>query len=162
MVQAALPPDLAARAAGLGVVAGMRSQLPFAALAVAATRGRFAVGAGRPLDLLRSRRALVGFGLSAAGELVGDKLPMTPSRLAPGPLAGRLALGAVAGAALAREAKRAVGLGAALGAGGAALGSFGGYHLRAAAGRATGLPDPVWAVVEDALAIGLAAASVRR
>lgn len=162
MVQSTFPFGIAARAAGLGVVAGLRSQLPFALLAAAANRGRFAAATGRPIGLLRSRGALVGFGLSAAGELVGDKLPMTPSRLQPLPLAGRVLVGAAAGATLAREAGRATGFGAALGAAGGALGSFGGYHLRVAAGRATGLPDPVVAVAEDALAIGLGAASLRR
>lgn len=154
------PLKVAAGAAGLGFVAGLRSQLPFALLAAAANQGRFAAGAAGPLALLRSRNTVIGLGLSAAGEMVGDKLPMTPSRLDPLPLAGRIGIGGAAGAAVAREAGRAVGLGAGLGAAAAALGAFGGYRLRAAAAEATGLPDPLVAVVEDALAIGIGLASL--
>jgi uncharacterized membrane protein len=152
--------NLLARCAGLGVVAGMRSQLPFALLAVAANRGDFAAGAGRPLSWLRSRRALAGLGLAAGGELIGDKLPKTPSRLEPVPLAGRLAIGGAAGAALARQGDWSLGLGAGLGSAGAALGAYAGYHLRALAGQKTGLPDPVWAVVEDVVAVALGASAV--
>ncbi len=46
-------------------------------------------------------------------------------------------------------------LGAVLGAGGAVLGAQAGYHARAALGRATGIPDPVWGAVEDAAAVTL-------
>lgn len=152
--------NLLTRCAGLGVAAGMRSQMPFALLAVAANRGDFAVGAGRPLSLLRSRRALVGLGLAAGGELIGDKLPKTPSRLEPVPLAGRLAIGGAAGAALARQGSGSLGLGAGMGSAGAAIGAYAGYHLRALAGEKTGLPDLVWAVVEDVLAIVVGASAV--
>ena len=162
MAQAMLPIGEALRVAQLGAVGGMRSQLPFALLALAANRGEFASGAAPPLGLLRSPKALAGFGLAAAGELVGDKLPRTPSRLAPGPLAGRIAFGAAVGAAVAREADWSTGPAAGLGAAGAALGAFAGYHLRANAGRATGLPDPVWAVVEDVLAVTLGVTTLRR
>jgi len=162
VAESVLPVGEAWRVAQLGVVAGLRSQLPFALLALAARRGEFAADAGRPLALLRASAALPLLGFAAVGELVGDKLPTTPSRLAPGPLLGRVAFGAAAGAAVAREAGRAVGLPAALGGAGAALGSVVGYRLRAGAGRATGLPDPILAVVEDALAIGLGVVALRR
>ena len=162
MAHPARPFGLAVRAAGLGAVAGLRSQLPLALLAFAANRGTFASAAGPPLSRLRSRRGQAICGLSAAGELVADKLPRTPSRLAPGPLAGRVAFGALAGAAVAREANRATGLGAVLGGAGAALGAFAGYQLRSAAGRATGIPDPAWGAVEDAVALTLGLALIRQ
>lgn len=149
------------RAAGLGVVTGMRSMMPFALLALAARRGTFARDAGKPLSLLRSRAALPITGFAAAGELLADKLPMTPSRIEPGPLGGRLVLGALAGAAVCREARRSAVAGALLGATGAAGGSFGAYHVRKWLGRATRLPDPVWAVVEDGLAVGLGLLTLR-
>ena len=44
---------------------------------------------------------------------------------------------------------------------GAYLGSWGGYTARRAAVEATGLSDPVVAVGEDVLAVGLAALAVR-
>lgn len=155
MADKTVPTILFVQAAGLGVVAGMRSQLPLALLAVGAERGRFAVKAQWPLGLLRSptvQRLLV---LSALGEFVGDKLPFVPSRLSPGPLFGRMLFGGLAGAAVAMEARRSPVLGVVLGAGGAVLGTQAGYHARVALGEATGIPDPVWGVVEDAAAVAL-------
>ena len=148
------------QAAGLGVVAGMRSQLPLALLAVGAGRGRFAVAAEGPLRVLGSpgvQRLLV---LSAAGEIIFDKLPYLPSRLTPGPLIGRMLFGGLAGAAVASETWRSPVLGAVLGAGGAVLGAQAGYHARVALGDATGFPDPVWGAVEDAAAVALGMAVV--
>jgi uncharacterized membrane protein len=143
------------QAAGLGVVAGMRSQLPLALLAVGAARGRFAVEAEGPLALLRSPVAQRLLVLLAVGEFVGDKLPFIPSRLEPGPLFGRMLLGALAGTAIASETRRSPALGAVLGAGGAVVGAQAGYHARVALGRATGIPDSVWGAVEDAAAVTL-------
>ncbi len=162
MVRSGLPLGEALRVAQLGVVAGLRSQLPAALLALAARRREFATRDAPPLGLLRHPAALPLLGASAVGELIGDKLPITPSRLATGPLLGRLALGAGAGAVVAREAGRPVGLSAGLGAAGAALGALAGYHLRAAAGRATRLPDPVCGAIEDVLAIALGVVALRR
>ncbi|MGH2616769.1 MAG: DUF4126 family protein [Thermomicrobiales bacterium] len=144
-----------AQAAGFGMIAGMRTQLPLALLALAASRGRFADGSEAPLSLLRSPVVARVLALSAAGELIVDKLPFTPSRLDPGPLFGRLLIGGVAGAAITAEARDSAVLGAALGAAGAFVGAQSGYHARAWLGRATDVPDPVWGAVEDATAIAL-------
>ncbi len=152
---------VAGRAAVLGAATGLRSQLPLTLLAVAAQRGGFAATTGSPLGLLRSRYALVGLGLLTAGELVGDKLPRTPSRLAPGPLTGRLLFGALVGAAVAREAGYLAAAGAVIGAAGAGAGAFAGYRARTSLGRATAIADPVWGVVEDLVALSLGALALR-
>ena len=156
------PATVVSRASLLGVVAGMRSQMPFALLAVAARGGGTAADGAGPAGFLRSDRALVGFGLAAVGELVGDKLPFTPSRLDPLPLAGRVVVGGAAGAVVARQAGGPAIRGAAAGAAGSLLGAFGGSRARAAAGRATGVPDPVWGAVEDVLALAIGLLAVRR
>jgi uncharacterized membrane protein len=136
----------------LGVVTGMRSMLPLALLATAPvpaltegeTRspGVLHGGAGRALALT-----------AAGGEIVADKLPFVPSRIDRGPLAGRLALGALAGVLYSRERGLAPIGGAGLAALGAAAGAFGGYYIRRNLGQASHLPDPVWAVAEDAVAL---------
>jgi uncharacterized membrane protein len=152
-------PLLVLRSGLLGVVAGLRSQLPAAALAV-----RGLEPASRPLALLATpgaRRAAV---LAAAGELLVDKLPVTPDRVDQRGLISRVASGAIAGAMLAsatgvRGARLALPMLA--GAGGAYLGSWGGFTARRAVGTATRLPDPVVAVAEDVVAVGLAAVAVR-
>jgi uncharacterized membrane protein len=93
--------------------------------------------------------------IADGAELVADKLPMTPSRLDPLGLAGRLISAGLAGAVLARSAHRAL-LPAVLTSSVAALAVARICHdARAALARR--VPDPVVAVAEDALAIGLAA-----
>ena len=104
-----------------------------------------------------ARRALAAL---AAGELIMDKLPSTPSRMAPPALVPRLVTGALAGAAGAaaqRESKLAgalVGLAAAVGA--ALLFS----RLRIWAGRRQ-LANVGAGALEDVLAFGLATAATR-
>lgn len=156
VMESMAPVDVDPRAALLGFVAGMRTQLPLAMLAYAAREGHFATDDDTSVKLLREPAALPVLALSAAGELVVDKLPFTPSRLDPGPLFGRLLFGGLAGAAISREAGDPPLAGALLGAAGAGLGAFVGYHARRWLGEATGIPDPFWGSVEDvaALAIG--------
>jgi uncharacterized membrane protein len=143
------------RAAALGAVAGMRSQLPLALLALAAKQGRFAADSGPPLALLRSPVALSLLGISAIGELIVDKLPFVPARHELGPMAGRVLFGALAGATLTIEANRSPWGGAFVGGLAAGLATDAAYHARVAAGRATALPDPLLGLMEDVLALGL-------
>jgi len=101
--------------------------------------------------------------ISTGGELIVDKLPVVPHRINPGPLSGRIAVGAVSGAAIGSEYRSpsAPVLGAALGAAGAIAGSFAGYRARTHVTRTYNLPDAPVALVEDALAIGIATRAVR-
>lgn len=145
----------------LGVTAGMRSQMPLALLARDAREGNVNVGRGRPWSLLRSTKVGVATGVSAIGEMIGDKLPQTPSRLDPGPLGGRLVIGAAMGAVVSPGSRRSRVGGALLGVAGAAAGAYGGYHARAALGRGTGIPDPVWGVAEDGIALGIGSLALR-
>jgi uncharacterized membrane protein len=76
------------RAATLGFVSGLRSMTPFALLS-RLKKANDPSPAG-PLDMfltLPTVRLLTG--LLASGELIGDKLPFTPSRLSTGPLLAR-------------------------------------------------------------------------
>jgi uncharacterized membrane protein len=145
---------LLARFALLGVAAGGRSQTPFAVLARTATPG------GR-LGLLASRGVVVGTTVAAVGELVGDKLPQTPSRLSPAGFVPRLIIGAGAAAVLSARtgaSEAEVGVAAALGAAGAAAGSYAGAAWRRLAAGWLGLDLP-GALLEDAAVVGLAVAA---
>jgi len=89
---------------------------------------------------------------AATGELLGDKLPRTPSRLQPEGLLPRLACGAAAGAILASRAGGGRGratLAAGLGLLGAAAGSRLGASWRQLAARRFGHDLP-GALIEDA------------
>ena len=136
----------------LGAASGLRSQLGVATLVA-----RSDPSLPAPLRRPWTRRLLVA---AAAGELVVDKLPATPSRLAPPGFVSRLALGALA-AGLFAQTRHAPWLpAAAVGASSAAVAAKLGHDVRARLARHA--PDPAVAVVEDALALGLAAAGASR
>jgi uncharacterized membrane protein len=133
-------------AALLGALSGSRSATPLAVLALHHDSAE-ARGSWQRWALFRSP---VGRGVAVAagaGELVGDKLPATPSRVGAGPLFGRATSGAVVGAVA--------------GALGALAGSWLFYVARKAVVEKTGLPDLVVALVEDAVAISGSVAVVR-
>jgi uncharacterized membrane protein len=128
-------------AALIGVVCGMRTFTGPAALAL---RGRIA---GAPARLL--------FTAVAVGEAIGDKTRVVPARTSAPSLAGRVLSGALSGRALAGAP------GVAPGALGALAGTFGAYHARVALTGRTGLPDALFGVAEDALAVAAAALATR-
>lgn len=149
------------RATLLGVVTGMRSQLPTAVLAYRAHKGQFPYEVSGPGNLLRRTGSVPLTAMAAAGEMIGDKLPRTPSRLEDGPFLGRLTLGAAAGVGIASAFGNARILGAVFGAAGAAAGSVAGYRLRAAAVERLEVSDTVVGLVEDGVAIVLGLLATR-
>ena len=138
----------------LGAATGLRSQVGVAALL---SRRDF-MELPRPWSLLGTRTVRTASQLAAVGELIGDKLRTAPPRTEPGPLMGRVAFGALAGALLdisrqgrfrGASAVPAAFVGAAL----AAATSFLGQAARE--GLSERLPVPVVAVGEDTLALTL-------
>ncbi len=150
-------PDIAyARALTFGTITGLRSMTAIAALAIASQPERphpFLKQDTSPWRWLGSRGSLGVFGLGAVGEYVGDKLSQTPGRLQPVPLGGRIAFGALTGAASCRAAGLSTVVGGALGALGALGGSAAGFALRTIIGPRLSLPDLPLALLEDAAAI---------
>lgn len=108
-----------------------------------------------PLAWLATPKAATAFQFLALGEIVGDKLPMTPNRIDPGPLFGRAASGALSGAAIFQAEGEQAGVGAAIGLAAAVVSAFAFYHLRHLAGEAKIVPDPVLGGIEDLLAYGV-------
>jgi uncharacterized membrane protein len=144
------------RALGLGAISGLRSLSGPAFVSRAASRGDLNLD-GTLLAFLSSPRLSKALVLIELGELVGDKLPTTPSRTSPPPLLGRAASGALVGAAVFVSDGRRATTGAALGSSAAIAASFAGERLRALTVEKTGFPDPVVALAEDAtvLLVGL-------
>jgi uncharacterized membrane protein len=122
-------------AALLGFAAGLRA---FSAPAALALRHR---------PLSKPARAVL---VAAAGELVADKLPATPSRLERRGLSGRILSSAFAGHDVAGRAGAATGVASAL------TSAIAGNRARAA------VSSPLAAFVEDWLAIGLATLGASR
>lgn len=137
----------------LGVVCGMRAALGPALVAHELGRRR------RPkigqLEFMRSTKTAAVLDVAALGELIGDKLPMTPARVSPTGLSGRIVSGALCGAALSRSAREDTATGAVAGAVGAMLGAYAFYELRRVLTKRGGLPDVAVALAEDALALDL-------
>ena len=147
-------------AACLGVIAGMRSMSAPALVSrhfAAAPSPHLAASAFGWLGSPRTAQVLT---LLALGEVGADKLPFIPARTEPGPLAARGVSGALAGGAVCASAGESTAAGAAVGALAALASSFAFYHLRRTLGERGRLPDPVLAVAEDALALGLGRAAL--
>jgi uncharacterized membrane protein len=149
------------RALLLGAVAGMRSQLPIALLGLEGARGRFDPGRNWLARRLATPAGVAAAVLASVGELIGDKLPVIPNRTRPGPFTGRVAIGTLVGAAVYRDADRHAAYGAVVGAVAAATSTLALIRARTALGRRTALPDRVWGVVEDALALTLGLLAIR-
>lgn len=137
-------------AAALGLAAGKRSMGPLAAVSWMAHLGLLDLEA-TPFAWLGSDDARKLLTALAAGEIVADKLPILPDRRVPWSFAGRVANGALAGAAVAQDN---AGLSPeALTAGlGAIAGTFGGAGLRRLFKHAFGCDLP-GAAIEDMLMI---------
>lgn len=145
----------------LGVSAGVRSFTPLAVAAWFAYLGKLPVKNTWAAWL--AHPAAVGtLTAAAAGEFIGDKLPNTPDRTAPLGLVGRLALGATVGAVISTAFRRPIAGGIALGALGAAAGTYGGFYARKGLTKGTGLADLPVAISGDAAAVALAVRSLRR
>jgi uncharacterized membrane protein len=125
----------------VGAACGLRA---FSGPATLASRGELGDG-------WVSKAALV----AAGGELVGDKLPLTPPRTDAPALAGRIASGAYCGYRLGGP------VGAGLGAVSAIGSAFAGAQARRQVGHALKLPDIVVALGEDAVTYGLARFATR-
>ncbi|BEP14219.1 hypothetical protein acdb102_25300 [Acidothermaceae bacterium B102] len=140
---------IARRAFVLGWACGGRTSFGPAALALTARK---------PVTGIRRARS-IGAVLSATGEIVVDKLPTTPSRLEPQVLGGRIASGAGSGGSLAYREDESVWVPIALGAAGAAAGSYAGAFWRRWAVQR--MPDWQAAVAEDIVTLVLARSAAR-
>jgi uncharacterized membrane protein len=130
-------------ALGLGLVAGLRTFTPIAAVL-----------------LVRGGMWSVVFSVAAAAEYVLDILPKTPSRTKPIGVTARIVSGAFAGWVIATMHGSLGTSGAIAGIVGALAGTYLGHAARLAAIARIG-PYPA-AIVEDLIAIGLAAFAVTR
>jgi uncharacterized membrane protein len=134
----------------IGVVAGLRSMTPPAAVSWAARLGW--------LHLENTWLAFLGFAATpyiltifALSELMADKLPKTPSRKSPVGLIARIVSGALCGAALGATNQLLIG-GLVAGVLGAMAGTLGGYELRTRLAMIVGKDLPI-ALLEDAIAV---------
>lgn len=93
--------------------------------------------------------------IAAVGELIGDKLPITPDRIEVQSVIGRAVSGGVCGAAVARSRSDSWIAGGFIGTLAALASTYGAFHLRAAIGRRLSIPDPIVGAAEDGIALGI-------
>jgi uncharacterized membrane protein len=124
-----------------------------AAVSRAAADGRLGSLEGTPFEVLGSSGAAKALTVLEIGELIGDKLPITPSRTALPPLLGRAASGALAGAALFASEGRRMAVGTALGAAGALASAQAGERLRMRISQRLGVPNLAAALLEDGIVL---------
>lgn len=148
-----MKPLLIFGALGIGIIAGLRAFTAPAIICWATYWGW--------LDLHESRLSFLGkpvalgiVSLLAVGELIADKLPMTPNRITPGPLLGRIAAGAFSASAIAIAAHQSVLIASVVGVIGAFAGAFGGYYARRSLVKRFGFPDLAIALTEDLVTVG--------
>jgi uncharacterized membrane protein len=135
----------------IGIVAGLRVLTPVAAVSWAAHLGWLPVQ-GTWLSFLGASITPYVVTALALGELVTDKLPMTPSRKIPMQFGARILISALCGAAIATPGG-ATWLGLFLGAVGGVIGTYAGAAMRARLAQAFGKDLPA-ALLEDVIAIG--------
>jgi uncharacterized membrane protein len=145
----------------IGFVAGLRAMTAPAAVSWGAHLGWLALK-GSVLGFLSSPVTVGILTLAALGEYVTDQLPTTPNRTAPIPFGARIVTGGFSGAAIALAAEQPWWAGAAIGAVGAVMGTFGGFYARTGATKALIAPPFVIATLEDLIALGAALLIVSR
>ncbi len=146
---------------GFAAIAGMRSMSAPALLSHYLTRNPSWFLLSSPLRALQKPLVARGFKLAAAGEMVMDKLPCTPDRIAPRVLLGRLLSGALVGAAVYKSREGSGATGAVVGGLGAVVATFISYALRMGISQQAGWPVAAVGVGEDALVLGAGAALLR-
>jgi uncharacterized membrane protein len=137
-------------ATAMGAIAGLRPMVAPAVLACAAKKRWIRIG-NSPFATMFVGRASRRVNELAVGELIADKLPFTSSRLNAGPLATRIASGALCGAAVCSISKRPAWNGALLGGIAAVAGALASHHIRKNLAR--DMPDFSVGLAEDAVAI---------
>jgi len=143
----------------IGTASGLRALIGLAAVSWAVHVGILPLG--------HTWLAFLGYAftpyiltLLAIGELVNDKLPKTPSRLAPPGFITRIVTGALCGLAIGLSGNGMI-VGLVAGIIGAVAGTFGGAKARNLLARTFGRDLPA-ALLEDAVALGIAAFALFR
>jgi uncharacterized membrane protein len=135
------------RAMALATAASERVMTPVAALSWAAVSHRIALKPW-PFSMLGRPWVMNLVWLAALGEIAVDKLPFTPNRTSPGPLAGRMVFGAAVAATQFVADGQSPWTGGVLGAVVAAAQSFAGRSTRVRLNQL--LPNPISGVIGDA------------
>ncbi|HEX8087988.1 MAG TPA: DUF4126 family protein [Blastocatellia bacterium] len=141
------------KAIAMGMIAGMRSMAAPALVSNHFSHHQSKNIAGTPFRILGAPKTATALKALALGEMVADKLPIVPDRIAPASLVARTVSGALCGASVCAAERERMSLGGLAG-GLAAIGSaYAFYYLRRRAGEESGLPDALLGLTEDAIVV---------
>ena len=146
--------NIICQAAGLGIIAGMRTFSATAVISHVYNRHPSKNLESSGFRLIQTINTSKVFKVLAAGELIGDKLPNTPNRTSAGGLTGRILSGSLAGATVYKANGRQPLMGALIGGSAAVASAFGCMFLLKALGKSTRIPDPYIGALEDIVVIG--------
>ncbi|ALW85116.1 hypothetical protein AUC43_08435 [Hymenobacter sedentarius] len=146
---------------GFATLAGMRSMSAPAFLSHYLSRQPHAGLDGSPLRFIQKPATATILKAVAAGEMVADKMPFMPNRIAPEVVLGRLVSGALVGAAWYRSRHGSALAGGLLGGLVAVASTIVSYALRTGISEKSGAPVALVGVGEDALVLASGAALLR-
>jgi uncharacterized membrane protein len=138
----------------IGAAVGLRVMTPLAVISWAARLNVISLAGGWAAFLGYAYTPVI-FTILAAGELINDKLPTTPSRKVPAQFAARIVIGAFCGAVLGTLGASLV-AGLVAGALGSVIGTLGGAQARARLAKVIGGKDLPIALLEDLVALAVA------
>lgn len=136
---------------GLSVISAMRGMSGPALLAQDFSRRKPPTLAGTEFDFMTSDTTAGLMSMVAVGEMVFDKMPFAPPRISPPALAGRMASGALVGAALSTERGEDVTRGAIRGALITGVATFVMYFTRMVLGKSFSMV--LSGILEDAVVL---------
>lgn len=139
----------------IGIVVGLRTFTGPTAVSWAAHLGWINLH-GTFLGFMGSAITVGILTLLALVEYVTDQLPSTPARTVPMQFGARLVMGGFSGACLYTAYGQTWLMGVLMGMIGAAIGTYGGYHIRKALVSSLKVKDIAIAIPENLVAIGLA------
>jgi uncharacterized membrane protein len=138
----------------LGILAGMRSMSAPAIASKMLGQRHSKTLEHSSLNFMQSDKTANILGVMALGELVGDKMPSAPDRIAlPGVIVRGLS-GAIAGASIYKASGGNLYTGAVLGSVAAVAATFGSFFLRKTMVKDLYLFDPLVGTIEDAIVLG--------
>ncbi|GAA4335018.1 hypothetical protein GCM10023149_42720 [Mucilaginibacter gynuensis] len=142
------------QAAGLGAIAGLRTTFAPAIASHYLSRHPNAAISNSKLSFIQSPVTAIITKILSAGEIVGDKLPTTPDRIAFPQILGRIGSGMFVGATIYKANKQSLLTGALVGGASALAASFAAFYLRRYIDKLPHVKDAVTGAVEDVIAIG--------
>jgi uncharacterized membrane protein len=148
-------------ALGFATLAGMRSMSAPALLSHHLTNRPSWFLLSSPLRLLQKPLVASGMKVVAAAEMVADKMPFMPDRIAPSILLGRLLSGVLVGATWYKSREGSLVAGGLVGGLGAVAATFISYALRKGISAQSGTNIAAVGVGEDAVVLGSGAALLR-